>query len=157
MQTKLVRGGLTSGARATRLSTVVAVCAFTALSLLPISSADAQRVMSTPSGEIRYMNGGIGEEQADLMRQMSSEFPVRFTFSRHNSEHNTDEFVADVRLRVTDSGGRTVLDLIGQGPIFLLSLPSGTYTVDAEHDGQVKTRRFQVTDRRQEIGFSWPS
>ena len=157
MQTKLARTALTSVSRATRLSTAVAVGAFTALSLLPISSADARRAMSTPSGEIRYMNGGIGEEQADLMRQMSSEFPVRFTFSRHNPEHNTDEFVADVRLRVTDSGGRTVLDLIGQGPIFLLSLPSGTYTVDAEHDGQVKTRRFQVTDRRQEIGFSWPS
>jgi hypothetical protein len=138
------------------LLSAVAVGVFTALSLLPISSAGAQRVVSTPAGDVRYMNGGIGEEQADLMRQMSTEFPVRFTFSRHNPEHNTDEFVADVRLRITDSGGRTLLDLLGQGPIFLLSLPNGTYTVDAEHGGQVKTRRFQVTDRRQEIGFSWP-
>jgi hypothetical protein len=138
------------------LLSAVAVGVFTALSLLPISSAVAQRDVSTPPGDVRYMNGGIGEEQADLMRQMSTEFPVRFTFSRHNPEHNTDEFVADVRLRITDSGGRTLLDLLGQGPIFLLSLPNGTYTVDAEHGGQVKTRRFQVTDRRQEIGFSWP-
>lgn len=157
MQTKLVRSVLISRSLATRLSTAVAIGAFTALSLLPVSPADAQRIMSTPSGEIRYMNGGFGEEQADLMRQLSSEFPVRFTFSRHNAEHNTDEFVADVRLRITDSAGRTVLDLIGQGPIFLLSVPSGTYTVDAEHDGQVKTRRFRVADRRQEMGFSWPS
>ena len=102
MQTKLVRSVLISRSLATRLSTAVAIGAFTALSLLPVSPADAQRIMSTPSGEIRYMNGGFGEEQADLMRQMSSEFPVRFTFSRHNAEHNTDEFVADVRLR----GGR---------------------------------------------------
>jgi len=81
---------------------------------------------------------------------------VRFTFSQHNAAQNTDEFVADIRLRITDIDGHTVLDLSDQGPIFLLRLPSGSYTVEAEHDGEVKTRRFQVVrDRHQEIGFSW--
>ena len=156
-------------------SSAVALAAVTALSLIPMSSAhaepavspaaqirdrssaSAERAVSPAAAQIRYMNGGIGEEQADLMRQMSAEFPVRFTFSQHNPEHNTDEFVADVRLRVVDEAGRAVLDLVGQGPIFLLSLPNGMYTVEAEHEGQVKTRRFRlVGNRRQEIGLSWP-
>jgi hypothetical protein len=108
------------------------------------------------AGQMGYLNGGIGEEQADLMRDMSSQFPVRFTFSRHNGTHNSDEFVADVRLRVVDSAGQTVLNLAQQGPIFLLRLPEGAYTVEAEHNGELKSRRFQVVSgRHQEIAFSW--
>lgn len=115
-----------------------------------------QANMMPRQGEMGYLNGGFGEEQADLMRDMSSQFPVRLTFSRHNGTHNTDEFVADVRLRVADSAGRTVLDLAGQGPIFLLRLPEGTYTLEAERNGDVKTRRFDVVaGRHQAIALSW--
>jgi hypothetical protein len=108
-------------------------------------------------GQMGYLNGGIGKEQADLMRDMSPQFPVRMTFSRHNASLNTDEFVADVRLRVVDGAGRTLDDLPGQGPIFLLRVPQGAYAVEAEHDGEVKTRRFDVVaGRHQELAFSWP-
>jgi hypothetical protein len=106
--------------------------------------------------QMGYLNGGIGKEQADLLRDMSPQFPVRMTFSRHNAAEGTDEFVADVRLRVVDSAGRTVLDLPSQGPIFLLRLPAGSYSVEAAHDGEVKSRRFDiVAGRHQELGFSW--
>jgi hypothetical protein len=106
--------------------------------------------------QMGYLNGGFGEEQADLMRSMTSQFPVRMTFSRHNGTRGTDEFVADVKLRVTDSAGQTVVDLASQGPIFLLRLPEGAYSVEAEHNGEVKTRRFEiVSGRHHEIAFSW--
>ena len=104
--------------------------------------------------EIGYLNGGIGQEQAALMRDMSSQFPVRMTFSQHNE--GQDEFLADVHLRITDSRGRMVLDLPSQGPIFLLRLPPGSYAVEAEHQGEVKTRRFDVVaGRHDDLVFSW--
>ena len=107
-------------------------------------------------GEMGYLNGGIGKEQADLMRDMSGQFPVRMTFSRHNASENTDEFVAGVHLHVTDRGGRTIVDLPGQGPIFLLRVPQGSYAVEAEHDGEVKRRRFDVVEgQHQNLAFSW--
>ena len=57
---------------------------------------------------------------------------------------------------MTDSAGQTVVDLASQGPIFLLRLPEGAYSVEAEHNGEVKTRRFEVVSgRHQEIAFSW--
>jgi len=81
---------------------------------------------------------------------------VRLTFSRHNGTQNTDEFVADVDIRVADSGGRTVLDVASQGPIFLLRLPEGSYALEAVRNGEMKTRRFDViAERRQEIALSW--
>jgi hypothetical protein len=107
-------------------------------------------------GQMGYLNGGIGKEQADLMRDMSPQFPVRMTFSQHDAMHDTDEFVADVRLRVIDSSGRTIVDLPSQGPIFLLRVPAGSYTVEADHAGEVKTRRFDVVaGRHQDLPFSW--
>ncbi|HKP65716.1 MAG TPA: hypothetical protein VJX31_03740 [Casimicrobiaceae bacterium] len=105
---------------------------------------------------IEYINGGFGTEEADRMRALSTEFPVRLTFSRHNGTQNSDEFVADVNIRVTDSGGRTVLNVASQGPIFLLRLPEGSYAIEAEHNGETKTRRFDVVaGKRQEIALSW--
>ena len=137
---------------AQRIAAVAACAAFSMLS----AGAIAQPSVVVAAAPMGYLNGGIGEEQAELMRSLSAQFPIRFTFSRHNPEHNTDEFVADVRLRVLDDAGRTVLDLTGQGPIFLLRLPAGSYSVEAEHAGEVKTRRFRIAgDRHQEIAFSW--
>ena len=131
-----------------------------ALSLLfaaTLSAAHAQPANVMPrQGQMSYLNGGFGEEQADLMRDMTSQFPVRFTFSRHNGTRGTDEFVADVHLRIVDAGGRTVLDLPQQGPIFLLRLPEGAYAIEAEHNGEVKTRKFDVVaGRHQAIALSW--
>ena len=121
------------------------------------TAAHAQASNAVPrTGKMGYLNGGFGEEQADLMRDMSSQFPVRFTFSRHNGTRDTDEFVADVHLRIVDSGGRTVLDLPQQGPILLLRLPEGTYSIEAERNGEVKTRKFDVVaGRHQAIALSW--
>jgi hypothetical protein len=118
-------------------------------------SAGAQTGAVTPRpGEMGYLNGGIGKEQADMMREKSPQFPVRMTFSERNQ--GQDEFVADVHLRVTDTQGRTVLDLTSQGPIFLLRLPPGSYAVEAEHQGNVKTRRFDIaTGRHENLVFSW--
>ncbi len=107
-------------------------------------------------GEMTYLNGGIGKDQADMMRAMSPQFPVRMTFSRFDGSEGTNQFVADVRLRVTDQAGHAVVDLTSQGPIFLLRLPDGAYTVEAEHEGVVKTQRlYIVAGEHRDLAFSW--
>lgn len=109
---------------------------------------------TAPADNVDYLNGGIGTEQADRMRQMSGEYPVQMIFAERNQ--GMDEFVADVHLRVTDSQGRTVVDLPSQGPIFLLQVPPGSYTVEAERQGEVKTRRFDVAaGSHDRLGFEW--
>ena len=125
------------------------------LSIAGSAGAQAGASAAMPhQGEMGYLNGGIGKEQADMMREKSAQFPVRMTFSER--DQGQDEFVADVHLRVTDTQGRTVLDLTSQGPIFLLRLPPGSYAVEAEHQGNVKTRRFDIAAGRHEnLVFSW--
>jgi len=127
-----------------------------ALVLATMTSARALASETGPmqNGEVDYLNGGIGTEQADRMRAMSADYPVQMTFAERNQ--GVDEFVADVHLRVRDTAGRTMLDLPAQGPIFLLQLPPGAYTVEAEHQGEVKTRRFEIAaGRHDRLGFEW--
>jgi hypothetical protein len=129
----------------------------TALFACSIAAAVAQQPVTTAPGEaVSYMNGGFGQEEAARMREISADFPVGLTFTRHNGAQNTDEFVADVNVRVRDAAGQTVVAAAGQGPIFLLRLPDGTYALEAERNGEVKTRRIDVVGgRHQEIAFSW--
>ena len=130
-----------------------------ALALLFAATLGASALAQTYAPSARYpgtdyLNGGIGTEEADRMRAMSADFPVQMTFAERNQ--GSDEFVADVHLRVTDSSGRAVVDLPSQGPIFLLQVPPGSYTVEAEHDGQVKTQHFDVAaGRHDRLGFEW--
>ena len=130
-----------------------------AAALLFGATASATTLAQRPAGTshyagIDYLNGGIGSEEADRMREMSADYPVQMTFAQRNQ--GMDEFVADVNLRVTDSRGRTVVDLPAQGPIFLLQVPPGSYTVEAEYQGEVKTRRLDVAlGRHDRIGFEW--
>lgn len=103
---------------------------------------------------IDYLNGGIGTEEADRMRQIGADYPVQMTFAERNQ--GADEFVADVHLRVVDGRGVTLVDLPDQGPIFLLQVPPGHYVVEAEHRGDVKTQRFDVAPGRHDrLGFEW--
>ena len=131
----------------------------TAAALLGIALAAPAALAQSPpdalgASGVDYLNGGIGTEQADRMRQMSAEFPVRMTFAKRNQ--GMDEFVADVHLRVTDARGRTLVDLPDQGPIFLLQVPPGRYTVEAERQGDVKTRHLDVAENGHDrLGFEW--
>jgi len=123
--------------------------------LLGTTAVLAQPVRAAPGyGGVDYLNGGIGSEQADRMRAMSSDYPVQMTFAERNQDMN--EFVADVHLRVTNERGNVVVDLPDQGPIFLLQVPPGAYTVEAAHQGDVKAQRFDVAPGHHDrLGFEW--
>ena len=89
------------------------------------------------------------------MRAQAPRFPVELQFVRINN--GNEEFVVDVAIRIADRAGRVVLDLPGQGPMFLVNLPDGEYTIDLEHDGEVKTRHVLVShnSRPQKLAFVW--
>ena len=106
-------------------------------------------------GDVSYVNGGIGKEEADAIRAESSRYPVEMQFVRINN--GAEEFVADVAIRIADRAGRVVLDLPGQGPVFLVNLHDGEYTIDLEHNGQLQNRRVVVSHDapHQKLAFVW--
>lgn len=105
-------------------------------------------------GDATYVSGGVGKLEADMMRGMESRYPIAMTFAKHNQGAN--EFVAGVELRVTDRSGKSVIDLSDGGPMVLLKVPDGKYTVRAEYEGHVKTQSVDVTSgHHANLDFLW--
>jgi hypothetical protein len=99
-----------------------------------------------------YLNGGIGEDEAQYMRRTAQDWPLRLTFS----ESKDNEFVANVGLLVTDLRGTTYLQLSGAGPMTYARLPAGKYRVTARFKGKSETREVTLDGKTgRDVNFHW--
>jgi len=100
-----------------------------------------------------FVTGGVGKEEADQLRVMAPAYPLKLVFVRHANQG--EEFVAGVRLTIADESGRVLVDQ-ASGPIVLVRVPPGVYTVSAEYAGQLKTRRVAIADGQHEkVALVW--
>ena len=105
-------------------------------------------------GRVTYVTGGIGQDEAMVLRGEERRFPLSLEFIRRAKP--ADEFLANVNVTITDLQGRTELRALAEGPYLLASLPDGKYRVTADHDGQIKTRDVVIAARRPErVVFEW--
>ena len=105
-------------------------------------------------GEATYVSGGVGKPEANAMREMASHYPIAMTFAKHNQGQN--EFVAGVKVVVTDHSGKQVVDVSDGGPMLLLKVPDGKYTVRADYKGHVKTQSVDVrAGHHDNLDFLW--
>lgn len=129
------------------------------LATAPVASAIADvSVTELPpkqtQGTVTFMNGGIGHDEALSMRKEEGRFPLSLEFIKHAKP--VDEALADVDLTITDSHGRTALQTLASGPYLLADLPDGKYRIDADLNGQTKTRDVVIAARNPEhIVFEW--
>ena len=103
--------------------------AVTLLAAFSVARADVGR---TPEG-VWYSVGGIGEEESTRLAIDSASHP----FSLRVAARGSGAFLADVDLRITDSGNRRVFEHHLDGPWLLIDLPPGRYEVVGEHEGEV--------------------
>jgi len=95
-------------------------------------------------GEVQFLTGGVGKDEAESMRAAQPKFPLALEFVRKATPR--DEYLADVEVTVLDHRGRSVLDAQADGPFLLARLPAGEYTVKAAHAGRTLDRKVRVTD-----------
>lgn len=129
--------------------------AATALALgaaVPLAHAQDEIVVVEPMRVTTYLNGGIGADEEQMMRKAAKDWPLRMIFS----ERKDNEFVADVRLLVTDAKGAPVLMLHGAGPMTYAMLPAGKYRISASHKGQTETREVTLDGKTgRDVYFHW--
>lgn len=143
----------------------LAVCATLGAGLAPLTSqaADAGSAMNPPDAGtavsapvkaqgVRYVTGGIGADSEMHMRQIAGQWPLRMTFS----EAKNDQFVANVKLSITDLKGKPELALDSAGPMTYVKLPAGDYRVYARYDGHEETRQISMHgDHGHDLNFHW--
>ena len=117
---------------------------------MPLGAA-AQKIMQDANSTL-FINGGIGEEEADAMRSRAAEFSLRVVLA----DGPRNEFTAKIPVAISDARGNTVFTLPDAGPLLYVMLPEGRYTVSAESDGIRKSQQVTVgRGRGTDVVFHW--
>jgi hypothetical protein len=118
------------------------VAASTLMAQAPSTDVDA--VTTTPAvhvqeaNGVQYLSGGVGDLERQAMRSHQQEFPLQVLFSGKAGELG----VAN-QVRVLD-GANQVVAVQNAGPLLMLKLPPGHYTVEADFNGGVQRRSVHV-------------
>lgn len=123
---------------------------------LPVAAAMmTQSALPQPNTEngVTYMSGGIGETEAAAMKQEAKHYSLSMVFSANKD----NEYLADVRVTIKDATGKELLSTVSNGPIMLVKLPAGRYSVAADLDGKTLHRTVHVAAKNErQVNFHWP-
>ncbi|MFC4707247.1 MULTISPECIES: carboxypeptidase regulatory-like domain-containing protein [Paraburkholderia] len=90
-------------------------------------------------GGVEFVSGGVGLDESKALQAARSQWPLSLRFTGRGAE-----FLADVRVRIVDAHGASVLDATSRGPYMLVRVRPGRYTVHVSHDGVDKTSAVTV-------------
>jgi len=133
---------------------------------IQFSQSGAERTMDMDSGPgwsprsgiqvredrgIRYVSGGIGVSERDELNALSHQFNLRLLFAVQ-----AGNYLADVRVNISDTRGETVFSAKSEGPWFFVQLPPGAYTVDVDALGRTQGQTVRISGGRQSrLNFFW--
>lgn len=136
-----------------RIRTTLVVAAFA----LPAAWAHAASMAGEPTAgtEVQAgapaIAGGVGLNARDALRSQTPKHNVKMVFSL-----TTGNYLADVSVKVTGAGGKTVLEGVSDGPWLYAQLPSGSYTVRATYNGNTVTKKISAGKGTRTAHFRWP-
>ncbi|MCP3707894.1 carboxypeptidase-like regulatory domain-containing protein [Paraburkholderia sp. CNPSo 3274] len=90
-------------------------------------------------GDVSYVSGGVGLDESKALLSAERQWPLALRFTQRSGE-----YVADVRVQITDSHGASVLDTTSRGPYMLVKVRPGRYSVHVSHAGVDKTSAVTV-------------
>lgn len=91
-------------------------------------------------GGVAYLTGGIGLDESEAIKAAEKNFALSLLFA----QNKRGEYLAGVKVRITDSAGKNVLETVTEGPMLLARLPAGAYKISAEHDGVIVAKTVRV-------------
>ena len=127
---------------------------------LLLGTAFAQAAVSLPavhkSGQVEYLSGGVGQDEAKAIESASRQWPLTLEFAVKDKQKA--DFVADVNVMLRDAEGRTALKAVADGPFLLARVQPGHYTVDATFDGKTLHEKVLVkAGQPAKRFFEWPA
>jgi hypothetical protein len=130
--------------------------------LIALAQACTLALAQTPQGEApgtrtagtaAYVCGGVGADDQERMKADARQHDLMLTFAVSNGA-----YLADVDVEIKNSKGDVVLAAKCDGPIMLVDLPTGSWRVTAQANGQ--TRQKTISTRRGrhvQASLIWPA
>lgn len=106
---------------------------------LATAMALSAHAMPSTAGDIPHRSGGIGQNGVQEMKAAASAYSAGLTFANPSGA-----YLANVSVTIKDGQGKELLSTVTQGPMLLVDLPPGNYTVDARFEGRSATRQLSV-------------
>lgn len=103
------------------------------------------------SGNVRWVTGGVGQQERQQIQTMAKDFNLSLLFSSTEGH-----FFGSTKVLITDSASNTVMDSQAKGPYFFVDLPKGDYQVAATMFEQTQTKSLSMpATGRREMAFRW--
>jgi len=104
---------------------------------LPAPAPQPQTALQAKSENgVSYLCGGIGQEEAEQIKQRARDYGLMLTFAARNGS-----YLANVHVEIDDAKGIPLLNTTCDAPMMLVDLPqAGNYRVRAEAGGYTVTR-----------------
>jgi hypothetical protein len=117
---------------------------------------DALPAKETPQGEISYVSGGTCIDDAQLMKGIANKFPLEVVLVEKTKAYEKENYLADVRVKISNLENKPLLDVYTEGPFLLVNLPNGQYLVSAEYTGITKVRKVNIKEKgHARVVFRW--
>ena len=131
-----------------------ALFALGAVATFPSTAADVLIAGETlPAGDVSAVSGGMNEEDRQQVEKRFPQHKLQLLFA---AKGTPNEFLADIKVQIKDSNGKTVLDTVSEGPFLQVKMPAGKYAISADYDGVVKQQSVQVLGNKpQRVVFVW--
>lgn len=106
---------------------------------------------------VTYISGGVGSGEAAALRQVAPSYPLTLELAAPSGGWR-DEYIANAQVEIRDQQGHTLLSTQAEGPLFLIRIPTGHYTVQVAWNGTVRRRGVDVSsDKPQHLFFEFPN
>jgi hypothetical protein len=140
------------------LRPVLAALLFVLASSQAQQPATDDQVVELPTWQaqngISYVCGGVGADEAALMKKEAPKHDLMVTFADTNGE-----YLGDAHVTIADPKGRQLLDITCGGPVMLAEFPkSGRYRVQAEIGGRTAGGTVEVRHKAgvKTLPLVWP-
>ena len=104
--------------------------------------------MQRSAGGIDYISGGVGDEDRAAMSARQAELPFKLVLSNGGGE-----YIVASRLALSTPQGE-LLSVQDAGPIVMMKLPPGQYTLEVTWHGKTERRSVRATASAQTVNWS---
>lgn len=99
-------------------------------------------LMGASDEGVRYLMGGVGSDEREIMETLAADYNVKFAFADMSGD-----YIADVSVVIDDLHGKSLVQLVTNGPWLCVKLPSGSYRVKATYGAKtIEIQRLEVPE-----------